>query len=102
MSTVGEGSRHRNGRTILATVRSGGTIHPVHTVLLASSLLLFLGAFPSDWDYYSTLAAQWIDFAVWTNTGAMVLLGATLHWSGANLRVGSVRRPAAPSGDTGL
>ena len=69
------------GRTTLATVRTGRIIHPVHAVLLASSLPLFLGAFLSDWAYYSTFETQWINFAAWLNAGALVLLGATLLWA---------------------
>lgn len=70
-----------NGRMILATVRTGRTIHPVHAVLLASSLPLFLGAFLSDWAYYSTFEIQWINFAAWLNAGALVFLGAALLWA---------------------
>lgn len=65
----------------MATTRTGRTIHPVHAVLLASTLPLFLGAFLSDWAYYNSFVIQWINFAAWLNAGAMVLLGATLLWA---------------------
>lgn len=56
-------------------------IHPVHAVLLASSLPLFLGALLSDWAYSNTYVVQWINFAAWLNAGAMVLLGLALAWA---------------------
>lgn len=65
----------------MATLSTGRTIHPVHAVLLASSLPLFLGAFLSDWAYYNTYVIQWINFAAWLNAGALVFLGAALLWA---------------------
>ena len=56
-------------------------IHPVHAVLLASSLPLFLGALLADWAYSSTFEVQWINFAAWLNAGAMVFAGAALLWA---------------------
>lgn len=56
-------------------------IHPVHAVLLASALPLFLGALLSDWAYSATFVIQWINFAAWLNAGAMVFLGAALLWA---------------------
>jgi uncharacterized membrane protein len=54
------------------------TIHPVHAVLLAGGLPLILGALLSDWAYSSTQQIQWINFAAWLITGAMIFLGLTL------------------------
>lgn len=56
-------------------------IHPVHAVLLASSLPLFLGALLSDWAYSNTDEVQWINFAAWLNAGAMVFAGLALAWA---------------------
>ena len=56
-------------------------IHPVHAVLLASSLPLFLGALLSDWAYSSTYEVQWINFAAWLNAGAMVFAALALLWA---------------------
>jgi uncharacterized membrane protein len=58
-----------------------GTIHPVHAVLLASALPLFLGALLSDWAYSSTYQVQWINFASWLIAGALVLVGLALLWA---------------------
>jgi len=65
----------------LATAQTRRTIHPVHAVLLASSLPLFLGALLSDWAYSSSFQVQWINFAAWLNAGALVFLGAALLWA---------------------
>lgn len=56
-------------------------LHPVHAVLLASTLPLFLGALLSDWAYSSTYEVQWINFASWLNASAMVLAGLALAWA---------------------
>lgn len=55
--------------------------HPVHIVLLVSTLPLFMGAFLSDWAYDVTYQVQWINFASWLIAGALVLLGAALLWT---------------------
>ena len=56
-------------------------IHPLHAVLLASSLPLFLGALLSDWAYSSTYEVQWLNFASWLTAGALVFAGAALLWA---------------------
>ena len=56
-------------------------LHPVHAILLASTLPLFLGALLSDWAYSSTYEVQWINFAAWLNAGAMVFAGLALAWA---------------------
>lgn len=55
--------------------------HPVHIVLLVSTLPLLLGALLSDWAYAVTYQVQWINFASWLIAGALVLLGAALLWT---------------------
>lgn len=56
-------------------------IHPVHAVLLASSLPLFLGALLSDWAYSATYLNQWAHFASWLIIGALMFTGAALLWA---------------------
>lgn len=56
-------------------------IHPVHAILLASILPLFLGALLSDWAYFRTYQLQWSNFASWLNAGALVFAGAALLWA---------------------
>lgn len=56
-------------------------IRPVHAVLLAGSLPLFLGTLLSDWAYWSTYEVQWINFAAWLVSGASLLAGLALLWA---------------------
>lgn len=56
-------------------------LHPLHAVLLASPLPLFLGALLSDWAYSATYQIQWINFASWLIAGALILVGMALVWS---------------------
>lgn len=51
------------------------SVHPLHAILLAFPLPLFLGALLSDLVYWSTYHVQWINFASWLITGAL-LVGA--------------------------
>lgn len=55
--------------------------HPVHIVLLVSTLPLFLGAFLGDWAYSASYQTQWINFASWLIAGSLVFLGAALVWT---------------------
>ena len=55
--------------------------HPVHIVLLVSTLPLSLGAFLGDWAYSASYQTQWINFASWLIAGALVFLGAALVWT---------------------
>lgn len=56
-------------------------LHPVHAVLLAAALPLFLGALLSDVAYASSYQVQWINFASWLIAGALVLSGFALFWA---------------------
>lgn len=64
-----------------ARTRRTAAIHPVHAVLLAGSLPLFLGALLSDWAYGSTYEVQWANFASWLLVGALLFSGLALLWS---------------------
>lgn len=55
--------------------------HPLHIVLLVSTLPLFLGALLSDWAYSASYQIQWINFASWLIAGALIFLGAALLWT---------------------
>lgn len=65
------------------TVDRTGTIplHPVHAVLLAGALPLFIGTLLSDWAYGATYEVQWTNFASWLLAGALVFSGFALLWS---------------------
>lgn len=56
-------------------------IHPLHAILLAGALPLFLGAFLSDLAYSSTYQVQWTNFASWFIVGGLVFAGFALLWA---------------------
>lgn len=56
-------------------------IHPVHAVLLAGTIPLFLGALLSDWAYSGSYHVQWTNFASWLTLGALVFAGTALLWA---------------------
>jgi uncharacterized membrane protein len=60
------------------TVRYADNIHPVHAVLLAGTVPLFLGALLSDWAYWSTYEIQWNNFASWLIVGGLFFSGFAL------------------------
>lgn len=55
-----------------------GTLHPIHTILLAGSVPLFLGALLSDIAYAFSYEIQWTNFAAWLITGGLIFNGFTL------------------------
>lgn len=59
----------------------GVGLHPVHAVLLASILPLYLGALLSDLAYGATYEIQWTNFASWLIAGALLFTGLALAWS---------------------
>lgn len=60
-------------------------LHPIHAILLAGTLPLFLGALLSDWAYSASYEVQWANFAAWLIAGALVLSGFALLWSVVDL-----------------
>ena len=56
-------------------------VHPVHSILLASTIPLFLGALLSDWAYASTYVVQWTHFASWLIVGGLVFAALALLWA---------------------
>lgn len=59
----------------------GVSLHPVHAVLLAGALPLFIGTLLSDWAYGATYEVQWTNFASWLLAGALLFTGLALIWS---------------------
>lgn len=53
-------------------------IHPVHAIVLAGTMPLFLGAFLADLAYSSTYEVQWTNFASWLIAGGLVFAGLAL------------------------
>jgi uncharacterized membrane protein len=56
-------------------------IHPLHAILLAFPLPLFLGALLSDYAYWSSVHVQWINFSSWLNAGALFVGTFALLWA---------------------
>ena len=54
--------------------------HPVHAILIASTIPLFLGALLSDWAYASTYHIQWSNFSAWLILGGLVFAGFAIVW----------------------
>ncbi len=74
--------RVTKGKTLATdTMRSTHHIHPVHAVLLASIVPLFLGTLLSDWAYADSFQVQWTNFASWLNVGALIFTGLALLWA---------------------
>lgn len=56
-------------------------LHPLHAILLAFPLPLFLGALLSDVAYRATFEVQWINFAAWLIAGALLVGAFALLWA---------------------
>lgn len=56
-------------------------LHPLHAVLLAATIPLFLGALLSDIAYASSYEVQWTNFASWLIVGGLVFSGLALLWA---------------------
>jgi uncharacterized membrane protein len=57
------------------------SLHPLHAVLLAGAVPLFLGALLSDLAYNSSYEIQWKNFASWLIVGGLVFGGFALLWA---------------------
>lgn len=53
-------------------------LHPIHAVILAGTIPLFLAAALADWAYAETFNAQWTIFASWLVLGGLVFAGVAL------------------------
>lgn len=56
-------------------------LHPLHAVLLAGTIPLFLAAMLSDIAYARTYQIQWNNFASWLLAGGLVFCGLALLWA---------------------
>jgi len=65
-------------------------LHPLHAILLAFPLPLFLGALVSDIAYARTFQVQWANFSSWLIAGALLFGGFALLWA----LVALIRSPA--------
>lgn len=76
-------------------------LHPLHAVLLASTLPLLLGAVLSDIAYAKTYHVQWTNFASWLVLGGVVFAGIVLVFALVGL-LRSHRRDARSIAYVGL
>jgi uncharacterized membrane protein len=56
-------------------------LHPLHAILLAGTVPLFLGVLLSDIAYASSYEMQWKNFASWLIVGGLVFSGFALLWA---------------------
>ena len=69
---------------------------PLHSIVLAGSVPLFLGALLSDIAYGQTYQIQWANFASWLIAGALVFSGFALLFALVNL-VRAERKSGRPA-----
>ena len=71
-------------------------LHPLHAVLLAGAVPLFLGVLLADVAYFKTYEVQWKNFASWLLVAGLVYCGLAMLWALVELaRAGwRARRPA--------
>ncbi len=67
--------------TVTVDRTRAASLHPIHAILLAGALPLFLGTLLSDWAYGSSYEVQWSNFASWLLAGALAFSGFALLWS---------------------
>ncbi|MEH6437601.1 DUF2231 domain-containing protein [Massilia sp. DD77] len=58
---------------------------PLHTILLAGAVPLFLGALLNDIAYFKTYQIQWSNFASWLIAGGLLFGGLALLFALVNL-----------------
>ncbi|XYJ11380.1 DUF2231 domain-containing protein [Telluria sp. B2] len=58
---------------------------PLHTILLAGTVPLFLGALLADIAYFNSYQIQWSNFASWLNAGGELFCGLALVCALVNL-----------------
>lgn len=58
-----------------------GALHPLHAILLAGALPLFLGGLLADLAYGASYQVQWTNFASWLIAGGLVFAGCALLWA---------------------
>ena len=61
------------------------TPSPLHALLLAGSVPMFLGALLSDIAYYNSYQIQWSNFAAWLIAGGLLFCGLALLFALVNL-----------------
>ena len=73
-------------------------INPLHAILLAFPVALFVGAVISDWAYLATSEIQWSNFSAWLIAFGLLFGGLVLAWGFAS----AVLRPRGWRGGRGV
>lgn len=68
---------------------------PLHAMLLAGTVPLFLGALLSDIAYQNSFQIQWANFAAWLIAGGLLFAGLALLFALGNL-IGAERKAGRP------
>ena len=71
-------------------------LHPLHAILLAFPLPLFLGALLSDLAYRSSFQVQWANFASWLIAGGLLVGAFALLWALVDCFAGGTARNGRP------
>ena len=56
-------------------------LHPLHAILLAGALTLFLAVLLADVAYATSYELQWKNFASWLLVGGLIVAGVVLLWT---------------------
>ncbi|MBV1796713.1 DUF2231 domain-containing protein [Siccirubricoccus sp. G192] len=72
-------------------------LHPLHAILLAFPLPLFLGALLSDLAYQASFHVQWANFSSWLIAGGLLVGAFALLWALVNLFRGRMARRGRPT-----
>ncbi|WP_030140606.1 DUF2231 domain-containing protein [Pseudomonas fluorescens] len=83
--------------TVTAHPYYRSTPEPLHAVLLAGTVPLFLGGLLSDIAYYKTYQIQWSNFASWLIAGGLLFCGLALLFALVNL-IRAERKAGRPVG----
>lgn len=76
---------HRTHSTHVTHSISRYTPNPLHAVLLAGTVPLFLGALLCDIAYFRSYQIQWSNFASWLIAGGLVFCGLAIVFALVNL-----------------
>jgi uncharacterized membrane protein len=77
---------HRQGVNVTDTIYPYRSIPgPLHAILLAGTVPLFLGGLLSDIAYFKTYLIQWSNFASWLIAAGMLFCGLALLFALVNL-----------------
>src|SRR3546814_3571947 len=89
--------RHKEDAAVAAifTWKHQRVLRPMHAILLAGTVPLFLGAMLSDIAYASSSEVQWTNFASWLIDGGLIVSGLALLVAFIE-RLRAVRRGESP------